>query len=192
MVFEIALPWTKTKAQKGDTVWLPAHEHILDPVRMLHYHLDINAPGPNDPLFSYIETVPKRAGQRRNLTKSFYMKHLNWCLEQEQLEPIKGHGIRIGAACLYLLWGFSEDWVQQHGRWGAKTSFKIYWRETQKLNLIQSSASLSLLPRPRYARSGELADILKEKTLFTDVEILPFLDRYPNGFDGTADMEWLA
>ncbi|KDQ16959.1 hypothetical protein BOTBODRAFT_73190, partial [Botryobasidium botryosum FD-172 SS1] len=44
------------------------------------------------------------------------------------LEPMQGHGIRIGSTLMYLLQGLSFEAVKTIGRW-ASDAFRLYLRK---------------------------------------------------------------
>ena len=187
LVFQLSIPWTKTTGYKGAVIFVPQHDHFLDPVKWLCLHLSVNKPDAEDSLFSYLETDARRAGQRRHLTKSYFVDHINSCLSQEGLARVSGHCMRIGAACLYLLWGYTEDWVQVHGRWGSKDTFRKYWREVSKINLIQSTAALALLPKP--AKKGAIpASGFSKAGRMRELPILSYVDLYPLGLLGGPNL----
>ncbi|KAH9007456.1 hypothetical protein EDB83DRAFT_2597184 [Lactarius deliciosus] len=73
---------------------------------------------------------PSWAGKalRRALTKGKFLERVDEAVHAAGLEPLQGHGIRIGSTLEYLLRGVPFDVVKAKGRW-AGDSFALYLRK---------------------------------------------------------------
>lgn len=118
------LPVTKSAREGEDVAWGPQQQHDVDPDTLLAVHMRVNRPNPIGPLFAWRHP---RSGPRA-LTKSEFMKTLNTAAESLGLEPLQGHGLRIGATLEYLLRGLSFETVKAIGRWSSD-AFIIYLRQ---------------------------------------------------------------
>ena len=87
------LPVTKSGGPKD--VSFSAQTGRVDPESALRRHLTINNPPMNGPLFAYVLT-----GSHHGLTKCKFLKVTT---KAAGLNPLQGHGIRIGATLEYLL-----------------------------------------------------------------------------------------
>ena len=67
-------------------------------------------PASSDHIFAYRHKV-----QLRPLTKPAFIKRLASAARQAGLEPLQGHGIRIGATLFYLLRGLPIEAVKIMG-----------------------------------------------------------------------------
>jgi hypothetical protein len=67
-------------------------------------------------------------GARRPLTKTAFIARLHKAFKSAKLEPLQGHGIRIGSTLFYLLRGTPFDVVKTIGRW-ASDAFLLYLRK---------------------------------------------------------------
>ena len=65
---------------------------------------------------------------RRPLTKTKFLERVNEAARAAGLEPLQGHGIRIGSTLEYLLRGVPFDVMKAKGRW-AGDSFLLYLRK---------------------------------------------------------------
>ena len=54
-----------------------------------------------------------------------FLKHINLAAAELGIEPLKGHGICIGATLEYLLRGVPFDVVKSIGRWSSE-AFLLY------------------------------------------------------------------
>ncbi|SJL07018.1 uncharacterized protein ARMOST_10361 [Armillaria ostoyae] len=116
------LPRTKTSIQGEDVFWA-AQDGPSNPEMLLENHFSVNAPPATSPLFSYIHK--KRL---RPLTKPAFLTRLHKAFKDAKMEPLQGHGIRIGATLEYLLCGIPFDVVKTIGRWKSD-AFTLYLRK---------------------------------------------------------------
>ncbi|KAJ6618817.1 hypothetical protein B0H10DRAFT_2217312 [Mycena sp. CBHHK59/15] len=115
----LGIPWTKSKLG-GEDIFYATQNNITDPCGSFANHLRVNAPPANSHLFSYLHK-----GSRRPLTKSAFITRIHKAFKAAKLEPLQGHGIRIGATLFYLLRGTPFDVVKTIGRWASDT-FLLY------------------------------------------------------------------
>ncbi|KAJ7716155.1 hypothetical protein B0H16DRAFT_1476954 [Mycena metata] len=118
----IHVPVTKAN-RAGEDIFYGDHDGPTDPRRSFANHLRVNAPPPDSHLFSYVH---KNA--RRPLTKSAFITRIHKACKAARLDPLQGHGIRIGATLFYLLRGTPFDVVKTIGRW-ASDAFLLYLRK---------------------------------------------------------------
>ncbi|KAJ6451691.1 hypothetical protein DFH09DRAFT_964839 [Mycena vulgaris] len=118
----LGLPWTKSKPS-GEDIFYATQNNATDPRRSFANYLRVNAPPANSHLFSYVHK-----GARRPLTKSAFITRIHKAFKAAKLEPLQGHGIRIGATLFYLLRGTPFDVVKTIGRW-ASDAFLLYLRK---------------------------------------------------------------
>ncbi|THH15554.1 hypothetical protein EUX98_g9445, partial [Antrodiella citrinella] len=116
------IPWTKCVAE-GETVSWARQEGILDPEAALLNHMHVNEPPNDGPLFAYRDKT-----SHRGLTKRCFIKRLHEIAKSAGLEPLQGHGIRIGSTLEYLMRGLPFDAVKLIGRW-ASQAFELYLRK---------------------------------------------------------------
>ncbi|OSX64401.1 hypothetical protein POSPLADRAFT_1124486, partial [Postia placenta MAD-698-R-SB12] len=64
----------------------------------------------------------------RPLTRRAFIARLTSAARAAGIDPIQGHGIRVGGTLEYLLRGVPLDVVKSKGRW-AGDSFSIYLRK---------------------------------------------------------------
>ena len=107
------LPHTKT-SPTGESVQWGKQNGPTDPDAAFANHLAINHPPPQGPLFAY-----KWKNAHRALTKTKFLARLAESSKAAGLDPLQGHGIRIGATLEYLLRGHSFEVVKQIGRWSS-------------------------------------------------------------------------
>ncbi|RXW17521.1 hypothetical protein EST38_g8332 [Candolleomyces aberdarensis] len=117
------IPRTKT-AQDGEDVSWSKQDGDTDPEASLKHHMDINKPPRDGPLFAYRTT----GGKMKALTKTKFLEVIHTAARKAGLEPLKGHGIRIGATLCYLLRGVPFAVMKVKGRW-ASDAFEIYLRK---------------------------------------------------------------
>ena len=117
------LPRTKSAGSEGEDVYWASQEGDTDPTKALAQHLRINQPSDASHLFSY-----KVANTRRTLTKSKFLERVGEAARAAGLEPLQGHGIRIGSTLEYLLRGVPFDVMKAKGHW-AGDSFQLYLRK---------------------------------------------------------------
>lgn len=121
-VTSFALPWTKT-APQGETVAWARQDGLTDPEAAYAHHVQINDPPINGPLFAY-----RHGSSHKPLTKSKFLSRLKQAAEKAALDPLQGHGIRIGATLEYLLRGVPIAAMKLIGRW-ASDAFEVYLRK---------------------------------------------------------------
>ena len=117
------LPRTKAAGNEGEDVYWATQEGDTDPTAALAQHLRINQPPDASHLFAY-----KAANTHRTLTKSKFLERVGDAARAAGLEPLQGHGIRIGSTLEYLLRGVPFDIMKAKGRW-AGDSFQLYLRK---------------------------------------------------------------
>jgi hypothetical protein len=116
------IPRTKSAPSGEEVSWAKQHG-LSDPEAALARHLQVNAPPADGPLFAY------RSGKgHRALTKSKMLAVLSRAALACGLDPLQGHGIRIGSTLEYLLRGVPFEVVKVKGRW-ASDSFRLYLRK---------------------------------------------------------------
>ena len=120
-VTKFHLPRTKTSPNGADTYWT-AQPGDTDPDEALRNHIQVNSPGNQEALFSYALN-----GRRRPLTKPAFIKRVRDAALKQNLEPLQGHGLRIGGTLKYLLRGVPFEAVKVLGRWSGD-SFLRYLR----------------------------------------------------------------
>ncbi|KAJ7434035.1 hypothetical protein B0H11DRAFT_1758079 [Mycena galericulata] len=120
---EFALPVTKSAPLIGEKVAFALQLGPSDPEAAFQNHLSVNQPPRDGPLFAY------RDGNRHKaLTKAKFLSIIGNTLKLAGLEPLQGHGIRVGATLEYLLRGVPFDVMKVMGRW-ASSAFEIYLRK---------------------------------------------------------------
>ena len=116
------IPRTKSSPSGEEVSWARQHG-LSDPEAALARHLQVNSPPAEGPLFAY------RFGKdHRPLTKSKMLAVLSKAALACHLDPLQGHGIRIGSTLEYLLRGVPFEVVKVKGRW-ASDSFLLYLRK---------------------------------------------------------------
>ena len=91
------IPRTKVALQGEDVCWAK-QDGPIDPDAALAHHLKVNMPPDNAHLFAYHHKTVHRP-----LTKSKFILELARAACTAGLEPLQGHGIRIGSTLEYLL-----------------------------------------------------------------------------------------
>jgi hypothetical protein len=117
------LPHTKAAPLEGEDVFWGSHPGPTDPYDALKGHLQVNNPPREAHLFAY-----RHKDQLRPLTKPAFIKRLASAARQAGLEPLQGHGIRIGATLFYLLQGMPIEAMKVMGRWSSD-AFLCYLRK---------------------------------------------------------------
>jgi hypothetical protein len=117
------LPKTKAAGNEGEDVYWASQEGDTDPTAALAQHLRVNQPADTSHLFAY-----KAMHARRPLTKTKFLERVGKAAQAAGLEPLQGHGIRIGSTLEYLLRGVPFDVMKAEGRW-AGDSFQLYLRK---------------------------------------------------------------
>ncbi|EPQ50080.1 hypothetical protein GLOTRDRAFT_51059 [Gloeophyllum trabeum ATCC 11539] len=116
------LPRTKMAPSGEDVCWA-MQNGLSDPHSAFQNHIAVNAPPTDGPLFAY-----RHQKGHRPLTKSAFLQRLAKAARATKIDPLQGHGIRIGATLEYLLRGITFDVVKVKGRW-AGDSFVLYLRK---------------------------------------------------------------
>ena len=117
------LPSTKVASSEGEDVYWASQNGDTDPTAALQNHLRVNQPPGDMHLFAY-----RAKHTRRPLTKSKFVERVGNAARAAGLEPLQGHGIRIGSTLEYLLRGVPFDVMKAKGRW-AGDSFLLYLRK---------------------------------------------------------------
>jgi len=129
------LPHTKAAPLEGEDVYWSSHPGPTDPYDALENHRQVNHPPPDAHLFAY-----QHKGRLRPLTKTAFIKRLASAAQQANLEPLQGHGIRIGATLFYLLSGMPIEAMKVMGRWSSDAFLSYLRKHAQILTpLIQAS-----------------------------------------------------
>ena len=120
------IPHTKVSHRGEDVCWAK-QEGLTDPDAALAHHFKINNP-PNDVhLFAY-----RHKAGHWPLTKSKLIAELAKAARAVGLEPLQGHGIRIGSTLEYLLRGMPFDIMKVKGRWSSD-AFTLYLRKHMQI-----------------------------------------------------------
>lgn len=117
------LPQTKMAGIEGEDVYWASQEGDSDPTAALANHLRVNQPSETSHLFAY-----RAKHARKSLTKTKFLERVGKAAHAAGLEPLQGHGIRIGSTLEYLLRGVPFDVMKAKGRW-AGDSFLLYLRK---------------------------------------------------------------
>ncbi|KAF5384796.1 hypothetical protein D9615_000948 [Tricholomella constricta] len=118
----LQLPRTKTSVE-GEEVYWSAQAGPTDPEAAIDRHLAVNQPPEEQHLFAY-----RHKGGYRPLTKTAFIKRLATLARRAGLDPLQGHGIRIGSTLEYLLRGVSFEAMKVMGRWHSD-AFTLYLRK---------------------------------------------------------------
>ncbi|KAJ7585529.1 hypothetical protein C8J56DRAFT_1052833 [Mycena floridula] len=101
------IPQTKTNPSGEDIFWAE-QEGVTNPKAAFDKHLDVNPGPPSAPLFAYLK-----------ITKNALVGRLAKAARDAGLDPLQGHGIRIGSTLEYLLRGVSIETMKMKGHWGS-------------------------------------------------------------------------
>ena len=118
----LCLPRTKVSPQGEDVCWAK-QDGPMDPDTVLAHHLEVNNPPQDGHLFAY-----RHKNRYRPLTKTKFLAELARAARAAGLEPLQGHGIRIGSTLEYLLRGVPFDVMKVKGRWSSD-AFTLYLRK---------------------------------------------------------------
>ena len=118
----LRIPRTKVAPQGEDVCWAK-QDGLVDPDAALAHHLEVNTPPDHAHLFAY-----RYKTGHRPLTKSKFISELAKAARAAGLEPLQGHGIRIGSTLEYLLRGVPFDVMKVKGRWSSD-AFILYLRK---------------------------------------------------------------
>ncbi|KAJ7585654.1 hypothetical protein C8J56DRAFT_1004824 [Mycena floridula] len=91
------IPQTKTNPSGEDIFWAE-QEGVTNLKAAFDKHLDVNPGPPSAPLFAYLKN-----GVLRPLTKNALVGRLAKAVRDAGLDPLQGHGIRIGSTLEYIL-----------------------------------------------------------------------------------------
>jgi hypothetical protein len=122
------VPHTKAAPLEGEDVCWSRQHGPTDPYEALANHRRVNNPGDTDHLFAY-----RHKGHLRPLTKSAFIKRVAAAARAAGLEPLQGHGIRIGATLFYLLRGVPFEAVKVMGRWSSDAFLRYLRKHAQIL-----------------------------------------------------------
>lgn len=120
---EFFIPSTKAEPITGETISWSEQHGDTNPKVAFQNHLTINNPPQEGPLFAY-----KSGPSYKALTKPKFLQVLAQAAKAAGLEPLQGHGIRIGSTLEYLLRGTPFDVMKVKGRW-ASDAFLTYLRK---------------------------------------------------------------
>ncbi|KAK0448168.1 hypothetical protein EV421DRAFT_1889523 [Armillaria borealis] len=126
------IPKTKSSVHGEDVFWA-TQDGPSNPQALLKNHFAVNDPPLTLPVFSYIHK-----GKHQPLTKAAFLSRLHKAFKEAniwkmlfltmKIEPLQGHGIRIGSTLEYLLCGVPFDVVKTIGRWKSD-AFILYLRK---------------------------------------------------------------
>ena len=122
------LPHTKAAPLEGEDMFWSSHPGPTDPYATLNNHLQVNHSPDNTHLFAY-----QHKGQLRPLTKPAFIKCLASAACDTGLEPLQGHGIRIGATLIYLLHGLPIEAMKVMGCWSSDAFLRYLRKHAQIL-----------------------------------------------------------
>jgi hypothetical protein len=112
---------SRTKsAPGGEDIFWARQNGLTDPKAAFYNHIRVNKPPFNGHLFAY-----QWKNGHRPLTKSKFILRLSQVAKSAGLDPLQGHGIRIGATLEYLLQGMPFDVMKVKGCW-ASNAFTLY------------------------------------------------------------------
>jgi len=103
------IPCTKV-SQQGENMCWAAQEGAIDPDMALAHHLETNNPAATHHLFTY-----HHKNGHWPLTKSKFLAELAKAMHAAGLDPLQGHGIRIGSTLEYLLRGIPFNVMKVKG-----------------------------------------------------------------------------
>lgn len=122
------LPRMKTAVHSESVSWA-AQSGTSDPKRALQVHMRINNPLSEGPLFAYKSKKEKSIP----LTKKKFLEVLSKAAKAAGLEPLQGHGIRIGATLEYLLRGVPFEAMKAIGQWSSDAFYGYLSKHEQIL-----------------------------------------------------------
>ncbi|KAH9931466.1 uncharacterized protein B0H18DRAFT_1116272 [Fomitopsis serialis] len=126
-VWTIRLPTTKS-APSGENISFARQDGVTDPEAALLAHFRINNPGSDNALFTYQHADRRGRKRLRPLTKAQFIKAIGDAANRAAVDPLQGHGMRIGGTLEYLLRGTPFDVVKTMGRWQSD-AFQLYLRK---------------------------------------------------------------
>jgi len=119
------IPHTKVSQQGEDVCWV-RQDGPIDPDTVLAHHLE--QPPQEGHLFVY-----HHKNRHRPLTKPKFLTELARAMCAASLEPLQGHGIRIGSTLEYLLRGIPFNVMKVKGCWSSDTFTLYLWKHVQIL-----------------------------------------------------------
>lgn len=122
----LRLPQTKTSINGEDVFWA-RQNGATDPDTALANHLRVNNPPDDHHLFAYRYRRGART-EHQALTKAKFLERVATAARAAKLDPLQGHGIRIGSTLEYLLRGVPFDVMKAQGMW-ASDAFLQYLRK---------------------------------------------------------------
>ena len=122
------IPHTKAAPMEGEDIFWSRQNGPTDPYEAMDIHFRVNRPSSRDHLFSYT-----LKGARRPLTKQAFVKRLALAARAAGLDPLQGHGIRIGATLHYLTLGMPMEAMKVMGRWGSDAFLRYLRKHAQIL-----------------------------------------------------------
>jgi integrase len=122
------IPKTKAAPIEGEDIYWTYQDGPTDPCAAIANHLRINTPSNSDHLFAY-----RHKDRLRPLTKNAFIKRIAIAAKAAGLEPLQGHGIRIGATLHYLLRGVPMEAMKVMGRWGSEAFLRYLRKHAQIL-----------------------------------------------------------
>ncbi|TFY58121.1 hypothetical protein EVJ58_g6608 [Rhodofomes roseus] len=126
-VWALKLPTTKS-SPSGESLSFAKQDGATDPEAALAAHFRINKPRPDQALFTFIHTDRAMRKRQRVLTKDEFVKAIAAAAQSAAIDPLQGHGMRIGGTLEYLLRGIPFDVVKTMGRWKSE-AFQLYLRK---------------------------------------------------------------
>jgi hypothetical protein len=105
------IPQTKAAPMEGEDIFWSRQHGPTDPYEAMDLHFQVNKPSGNDHLFSY------------TLTKQAFIKQLALAAHAASLDPLQGHGIRIGSTLHYLMSGVPMEVMKAWDDGAATLSF---------------------------------------------------------------------
>ncbi|KAF8811383.1 hypothetical protein BYT27DRAFT_7336363 [Phlegmacium glaucopus] len=108
--------------------WTNDDEWTDDRDRRTNDAVPVNNPLEGAHLFAY-----RHKDQLRPLTKPAFVRRLTSAARQAGLEPLQGHGIRVGATLFYLLQGVPIEVMKVMGRWSSDAFLRYLRKHAQIL-----------------------------------------------------------
>lgn len=145
------LPRTKTSSTEGEDVSFAKQNGPSDPENAFLHHLEINNPPPGTALFTY-----HHKNGHHSLMKQKFISRVATAAKATGMDPLQGHGIRIGSTLEYLLRNIPFEVVKTKGHW-ASDAFQSYLRKHAQIlaPFMQATPALHdefvrfLMPRSR-------------------------------------------
>ncbi|THV06979.1 hypothetical protein K435DRAFT_644252 [Dendrothele bispora CBS 962.96] len=121
------IPRTKSAPLDGEDVFWAKQNGTTDPEALLQNHFRVNAPSQHQHLFAYHSNETTRS-THKPLTKRRFLERIAAAAKAKGLDPLQGHGIRIGSTLEYLLRGMPFEAVKATFRWKSD-AFLVYLRK---------------------------------------------------------------